>query len=756
MRVKILKVGFLVLAMISTNNLLAFTAVTSGSWSDAATWGGTAPSGNVSNQDITIPSGITVDMDMDVAFSGLLNSFTVDGTLTSSGSYQLFFQSGTFNGSGDVEIRRVEFSGLLTGFSFSGDMSVESFANMGAILAVTSQVTVSDSLYLESGSFTLNTGGNLMVDSAAIIVRDGGSLATSGGVFNSGAAYHVHYIGGSKTTGIEINSLNLQNMEINLDSNTDVITMGSDLKVMGDLLLNTGILSVGANDLEIHGNIQIQSGAAFTSGSSSVIILETGNNLNSGLIFTSGSSVDQLTINHSGSAAVALESPLDISGELQLMEGSFSIESGATLTMNAGSTVQVMNGSLEGNGGTFVGTASYHVEYLGDSTITTGEEITGTGLNDVTVNIQQGEVILDDDMTVGGTLELIGGKLNLNANDLVVNGSLDQDEDSPFVGDAASDLELHITLIGNDTIWFDPSDQNLERLVLDVTGGNIVLGSKLQIKDELTMTAGSISLMNEDLIIEENADITGYSDTRYIHTPHDGMLQMHVALSSPYVVFPVGTNSSYSPASIQGGSGAVAGNFMVKAFNGVFMNGTESNGFNAVTNGASLVNRTWLIESDASAFDMNLKLGWVATAETNGFDRTDAYISHYTGGNWDTYASGTAVSGTNNTYEITRTGITSLSPFAVADGDAELIVNEAQLLTLNLYPNPCSDALNIHYENGTADYRFEVTDLAGRSYETLPAGVNQLNVSALNTGTYLLKMINTETNKVLVKPFVKN
>ena len=79
---------------------MAFTAVVDGNWSDAATWGGVAPSGNVSNQDIIIPSGIDVDLDIDVSFSGLLNNFTVDGTLTSSTGKQLSIQLGTFNGSG--------------------------------------------------------------------------------------------------------------------------------------------------------------------------------------------------------------------------------------------------------------------------------------------------------------------------------------------------------------------------------------------------------------------------------------------------------------------------------------------------------------------------------------------------------------------------------------------------------------------------------------------------------------------------------
>lgn len=757
MRTTLLRSGFLLLILtaLSSGRLLAFTAVTSGNWTDAATWGGTAPSGSVSNDDIIIPSGIEVNMDTDVSFSGLLNNFTVDGTLTSSTNSALTIDLGTFGGSGDIDIQRIAFTGVLVSFSFSGDLMVNTFANMGSILAITSQVTITDSLYLDDGSFTLNTGSNLMLEADAKVVRNDGSLATSGGVFNSGGAYHVHYIGGSKTTGIEINSVNMENTDITLDDNMAVLTLGSDLIIQGDLKLNTGILNVGANDLEIHGNLDIQSGAMFTTTASSNLRIETSNALNSGLMFTSGSSVDQFSIDYTGSSGnVMLESSLDIAGELQLHNGTVSIESGSVLTMNAGSLVQVMNGKLESNGGTFVGTASYDVEYIGDSTISTGVEITGSGLNDLEVNITQGEVVLEDDATVEGELQLTSGMLNLNANNLIVNGTLEQDFASPIVGNADSDLHLNITSVANDTLYLDGSAPDLEQLLVNITGGgDLVLGSVLHIHDELTMTSGSVVLMNNDLIIEQNADITGYSETRYIETPNMGMLQMHIAASSPYTVFPVGTSSNYSPASIQQASGAAAGNFMVKVFNGVYTGGTENSGFNSASSG-SVVNRTWLVESDASSIDMNLKLGWMATSEVNGFDRNNAYITHYTGGAWDSQTSTSAVSGANSTYEITRTGLTSLSPFAVADEDAELIVDENELLTINLYPNPCTDVMNISYE-GANEYSYQVTDVAGRIYDVADNGSNQMDVSALSSGTYLLKITNTQTNKLSVRQFIK-
>jgi len=753
MKAMLLKLGFFVLTIISANNLFAFTAVTNGDWTDPATWGGTAPGGNVSNQNVVIPSGIEVNLDIDVIFSGLLNNFTVDGTLTSSSSKQLSIQSGTFSGSGDVDIQRIEFSGLLTTCTHSGDMTVNTFANMGSILVITSQLTVSDSLNLDGGSLTLNTGANLMVNANSTIVRNNGSLATSGGVFNSGGAYHVHYVGGAKTTGIEINSLSLQNVDVSLDDNTTVLTMGSNLQIHGNLQLNTGILNVGTNDLEILGNMNIQSGAALTTTATSNLKVETSNALNSGLVFTSGSSIDQFYIDYSGSSGVVeLESPISVAGELHLHNGTLSLESGATLTMNAGSQVQVMNGELQSNGGAFVGTASYDVEYIGDSTVTTGEEITGPGLNDVKVDITTGEVIMDDDVTVGGELELSSGKLNLNANNLTLNGTLDQA--TPIIGNMDSDLNLNITTVGNDTIYFDGSNQNLEQLVVDVTGGNIVLTSTLHIYDELTLTSGSIELANDNLVIEQNANITGYSNTRYIMTPGTGQLDMYIPVSSPYMVFPVGTETSYSPASIQQTTGA-GGKFRVKAFSGVYSGGTENSGFNSATNG-TVVNRTWLVESDMTSFNLNLKLGWMTTSEVNGFDRTNAFISHYTSGSWDTYAASSAVAGANSTYEISRTGITSLSPFAVAEENTELTVDEMALLDLNIYPNPCTEALNISYDNANGiQYSYQVTDVAGRTQDVLYMDNNQLDVSRLNQGTYLLKMTNTETNKVSIRQFIK-
>ncbi len=758
MKTRLLKIGILgaLLVIMSTSRLWAFTAVVSGDWSNAATWGGVAPGPNVTGQDIIIPNGITVNLDMNVNFSGLINTFTVNGTLNSVTTNSLTIDQGAFAGNGTVDIHRLEFH-LLATSSFTGSMVLNVMENDGALLSLAATGSVSDSLLLSSGSITLNTGANLAVQTNSTIRRDAGSITIGGGIFNSSSNYHVVYVGGSKTSGIELNSLTLQNVYIQLTDNTQTLTLGSDLRVYSTLYLTSGHLDLGGNNLELYGNMNITGSAMFESDASSDVTVQSAAAITSSFVFQAGSVVDVFTVDHTGGGNVKLGSALDISGELRLNDGSFSLESGSTLTMSAGSLVHVEDGDLSGNGGSFVGTAAYDVEYMG-GTNTSGLELTGSGLNDVDINLASaGQINMNSNAIIAGNLDMANGKINLNGYNLVVNGTMDQVAAATIIGNSNSDLELHTTATADETIYFDGSNQNLESFVVDVTGsGNIVLGSQLHINDELNMVSGKLDISDYDLIIEQGGMVSNYSDTKYIITSGLGQLQMYVNLASPYLVFPVGTSTNYSPASVQQVSGATAGNFMVNVFNGVFTGGLQAQGYNSATT-SSVVNRTWIVEAAGGVtINTNLKLGWVVASEVNGFDRTDAYISHYTAGDWDTYASAAAVAGLNNTFEISRTGLTSLSPFAVADVNAELIVDdEKEVLTIHLYPNPCTDVLNVAYSSNTDQYMYQIIDLTGKMHAVIANGTNTFDVSGLTSGMYLLKITNLNTKKVAVEQFIK-
>lgn len=752
------RLGFLfVVAIIGTTiNLRAFTATQDGDWTDPATWGGVAPTGTVTAQDIIIPSGVDVNMNIDVVFNGFLNNFTVNGTLTTDASAELIMQAGGFNGSGDVTIDRIEFQGLLTTYGLTGDLLVKTFVNSGVALNVAGEVTVTDSLSLSAGTLTLATGANLIINTNSTIVRDGGALATTGGIFNSTANYNLRYIGGNKTAGIESNSSTLQNVYVDLNDNATTLTLGNNLEVHGVLQMNSGILAIGANDLELMGNINMVPGSMISAGASSTLTIQTPTTLSTGLTFTAGSSLDEFTVNYSGTGNVELESDVTVANLLELENGTLSIESGTTLTVGAGSTIHVTGGSLESNGGAFNGTASYDVEYFGVATYSSGEELTGTGLNDVEVNMSAGNVTMSDDATVAGELYLRMGKLDLNGSNLVLNGTLRMDASNSFIGDMNSDLTLNITTTADDTIYFDASSQNIAQFTLNVTGGDILLETNLHVHDELIMTSGNLIIRNNTLTIEQNADITGYSATRYIKIGNGftGKLEMYITATDPYVTFPVGTEDTYSPAHIKQASGATSGMFKVGVFDGVYVGGDLYAGYNSATT-ASVVDRTWLVESSVVSVNMDLKLSWLVSDEVNGFDRTDAHISHYTASAWDMSASTSAVSGSFGTYEISRAGITTLSPFAVADDAAELIVNEENSSSIKVYPNPCTDMINVSSTEITDQYAYQITDMSGKIFMSINNGTNTFDVSSIPAGFYLLKMTNIETQKTTVREFIK-
>jgi hypothetical protein len=367
-------------------------------------------------------------------------------------------------------------------------------------------------------------------------------------------------------------------------------------------------------------------------------------------------------------------------------------------------------------------------------------------------------VKLNKSATVAGKLNLSSGKLDLGADTLTVNGSMAQTPSASFIGNTSAALILNLTSVTNDTLYFDQSNQNLKKLKVNLAnGGNVVLATALTIGGELDFVKGKVVLINNDLQISSAAAMNGYDDTKYVATEAAGRLQMTVNSGSSFATFPVGTLSNYSPAGIQQTASGSTGSFMVRAMNGVMTQGTT--GYNTA-NSASVVNRTWLIDAASGVnVNMNLKLAWVSAAEVNSFDRTHAYIAHYKNATWDTYTYGAAVVGVNNTYEITRQNITSLSPFAVSDNLAAMGIKEVVAENgIDMYPNPSSDVVNIQVSNSGSAYSYEIIDITGQTIlaSANNNALNRFDVSNLQNGCYFIKITNLDNKKVVTKRFIKS
>ncbi len=199
------------------------------------------------------------------------------------------------------------------------------------------------------------------------------------------------------------------------------------------------------------------------------------------------------------------------------------------------------------------------------------------------------------------------------------------------------------TISGNGTILID----NLTLF----NGNGLNLARALQVNN-LTMGLGKITLNTFNLTVL--ADLSGFHNQSYIQTnvigESSGMLIRPVSSS---VVFPIG-NDQYNPAILQHTG---SGNFGVRIEDWVNDNGVQQS--------SNIVNRTWYVEGTVNG-SLNLTVQWNSAQELSGFDRSSCYMAHYTGTYWDAGPTGSASGGPP--YTFTRSGITSLSPFAVASG----------------------------------------------------------------------------------------
>ena len=347
-----LKIATLAAGMLFSTAISAqFTAVTSGNWSSGATWGGTAPSPTVSNQNITIPSGITVDMDQDVTFSGLLNTFMVNGVLTNTTSNWILMTSGSLSGTGTVSISKLRLTSLST-LTFGGTLNLKSMSNSVASLAFASIANITDTLELENGNLSLNTNGNLTMMTGSTIKVGGGTMAINSGVFNSSNAYNIMYVGINKTSGVEFNSTAIQHVYLNMNDNTQSVKLGSNATVNGTIYLQKGMLDLNGKKATLKGDLMITSGAMFQSNGTSDMEIQGTGTLSSTLMFNSGSSMHDLTINRTATGQVKLGNALSIGGNLNLMEGTMSVENGGNLAASSNSTIHIEKGMLSLNSGT--------------------------------------------------------------------------------------------------------------------------------------------------------------------------------------------------------------------------------------------------------------------------------------------------------------------------------------------------------------------------------------------------------------------
>ena len=515
----------------------------------------------------------------------------------------------------------------------------------------------------------------------------------------------------------------------------------------------------GTSTLTVNGTLTSASSALVMtagslSGTGSITVDSVAMGLASGLSYTG--SITARTLNSTGTS-ISAAANLTVNSTLWLTSGTLNLIAG-NLTMASGSTIQVAGGIMSTSGtGTLTLTNPYNVSYTTAST-NTGIEISGAGLNNVTVNIPSGNVSLSSDLKLNGTLNLTAGTLTLNGKNLTFSGS--GDFAAVGSGSISSTSASNINFMSNNNftggLRFTSGNNSVNNLTLNMGDSTktVMLSSDLNINGQLKLQVGRINVGSNNLAIMAGALVNGGTTKSYVITNNTGRLTMHL-LASAMDTFAVGTTSNFAPAIIGANSGSAAGDVSLSVVNSVYLNGASGT---MLSTTQPVVNATWYVSSTASSsFSYNMWLMWNAGMEVNSFNRANAYISHYTGGAWDLSTSSAATVTASGMYSMSRSGITSLSPFTVAGSNANMtsVPNVYANSDLTVYPNPVSDVLNIN--STTQLQKVDIYDLNGHLTKSvnLSTGVTSINVSDLAAGLYYAYFWGQNQNNRTVQKFVK-
>jgi hypothetical protein len=458
----------------------------------------------------------------------------------------------------------------------------------------------------------------------------------------------------SDELSVTILSPHVVTINANVTIDQVVIASGSTIDVTGGTLLT--VANGDSDDLLVQGILKNSTSSTFTLNGGATIVIDNGGKYQHNP--SAAGSFTPMTWN-SGSTCEVLRASSMPSGTINQSYHHFiwnSANHGAT-TINLTSQLKTINGDFSiqntGTGALRLASSTNTLDVAGNLSLSPGTELdlgNGSGTSIVNVN---------GNVTNAGTIELMGGTPQNGY--LNIKGSLSGNGTITETGGDDCRVKFNGTTTQSAAFGTVTNRVNVE---ID-NGQGVSLASSLTITSSaaLIFTNGNL-ILNDNVLnmVSSGTTITGASSAKYIQTNGTGVLQRSVS-NSP-VTFPIG-NSTYNPIILTRTVGT-GHSFSSRVLDGVFADGLSGL---AVTD--KVVNRTWdILLVAGSVGTLTLTAQWNSGEEIGGFDRTLSYLSHYTGGVWvsDTPA---AASG-GNPYTRTRTGITSLSPFAMGSQGSPL------------------------------------------------------------------------------------
>ena len=426
--------------------------------------------GNINNLTINNSAGLTAGQSLTISNALTLTSGTLTtgaNTLTLNGSISR--SSGNINASNTSAT--VVFSGStaqsIPSAAFTGNINALTLDNSAGLTA-NQALTIAGALTLTSG--TLTTG-------SVNLILNGSISRTSGNIDASNASTTVVFSGStaqsipaSTFTG-NINSLTL--------NNSAGLSMSQNLTIANTLTLTSGNLSVGANTLTLNGGYPSSNiSNIITTSSSNLVFNCTGSGP---FALPAFSALNQLTINSSGQNYTLSSSPT-ISGDVTLTNGTLVI--GARTLTYTGSSITRTSGSIDASNtsATFI--------FNGSTAQSIPASIFSGTINNLTLDNSSG-LTTSQNLTIGNTLALTSGTLNIGATELTLNGSISRTSGNIDASNASATV-----IFGGSSAQSIPASLftgTINNITLNNTAG-LSCSESLTLAGTLTLTSGALNI----------------------------------------------------------------------------------------------------------------------------------------------------------------------------------------------------------------------------------------------------------------------
>ncbi|MFK7947238.1 MAG: alpha-amylase family glycosyl hydrolase [Saprospiraceae bacterium] len=346
------------------------------------------------------------------------------------------------------------------------------------------------------------------------------------------------------------------------------------------------------------------------------------------------------------------------------------------------------------------------------------------------------------DLTIenGKTLAVTGGNFNIYGN-LINNGTIAGTGNCGtfvFRGDSPQ------TISGNTTTI-------CKTRIINNTG--TTLQTDLIITEQLSFGSGA-KLYTDDYTLEINKDATVLAGAGYVVTKDDPIAGGSVVreVGNTSIVFPIGTETSYTPVFIKSNNGIPYVN--VRTFNNVYNNG-NMNGI--VSDMNQTLEQTWQITTQTPSSDLNLNFRWNASDEGLSFSRNNATIIRNDGGFWFSVPSNNVAG--NNPYTQSANGVINTGYFTISNGT----VNTKTVLTENkiysITPNPSNGIFEILSTNSSnEDLQVVIYNAIGEEVQRISGKMDIINEvlgqQKQSKGAYFLRIQSEESKFVTLKIIV--